>query len=155
VDDSDFLALPPHIALRVLFDCLDEETVGAIRAAPKREAPKRAKYDMQIFRSGGHMWASETDLEGLRYWHAKYLEGSKREGNQYAAKDAKRVEAIAKWIAWREWYPDAVWSGTRGDEEVVAAPPSGRPRIHARSGNGQQRQQQRAQAPEDFNPDDY
>lgn len=153
---DEFFSLPPAIALRVLFDALDEETSASLLARAKPEQPRRAKYDAQIHGSRGYQWASETDLRGLRWWHKRAVESSQREGNQYADRDKKQAANLAKWIAWREWYPDAVWSGTRGDDEVVAAPPSAKPFIHQRAQNGQRRQQQPRQLEDDsFDPDTF
>lgn len=138
--DEEFFALPPHIAVRVLFECLGDSARSAVWERPKLEAPRRAKYDAQIHGKSGFQWASETSLESLHWWHKRALD-SVAEGGDWVAKNQKQADNLAKWIAWREWYPDAAWNGTRGESEVVAAPPSGRPRIHpraARSGNGQQ-----------------
>ena len=48
----------------------------------------------------------------------------------------KNAESLARWIAWREWYPEAVWSGERNREAVVAKPPSSKPMVYARQNGG-------------------
>lgn len=133
MEKSDFLALPPSVALRVLFDCLDQDTVKALGHAEKLVAPKSPKFDRAIFRKEGVMYASETSLEGLRFWHKRSAE-SANGGGQYADKDRKNAEELARWIAWREWYPDATWSGERNRDAIVAKPPSDKPTVYPRTG---------------------
>lgn len=133
--EDDFFKLPPHIALRVLFDCLDEQTIGALTAAPKREAPRRAKYDSQVHKQAGFMWASEMDLACLKWWAERFrvkAERAAKEESQWAAREAKKVANLEKWIAWREWYPEVAWRGVRGDVDVTAEPPCEWPEIHQR-----------------------
>lgn len=133
--EDDFFKLPPHLALRVLYDCLDEQTIGAIGAAPKREAPRKARFDYAIHKQAGYSWASEMDLACLNWWAARFRTRAERaaaEGSQWAAHEAKKVATLEKWIAWREWYPDAVWRGVRGDVDVTAEPPNEWPAIHQR-----------------------
>ncbi len=130
-----FLQLPAAVAIRVLFDCLDEDTVKAIGNAEAPAAPRSPKYDQAIYRKEGVMYASETDLSGLLFWHARAVT-SAASGGQYADKDKKNAESLARWIAWREWYPDAVWSGERNREAVVAKAPSAKPIVYPRTGNG-------------------
>jgi hypothetical protein len=133
MDREAFLKLPPSMALRVLFDCLDEETVRAIGNVEAPKAPLPPKFDQIIYRSGGVMWASECDGEGLRFWHKRATESS---DPKYAESDAKKAASLARWIAWREWYPEAVWSGERNREPVVAKPPSSKPMVYARQNGG-------------------
>lgn len=135
---EEFFALPPAIALRVLYDCLDEATVAAIRDKAKPKLPLPPKYDQAIYRRDGVQWASETDLEGLLYWRKKSSE-SAAGGGQYADNDRKRAEALARWIAWRECYPEAAWSGERNRDNVTAEPPSSKPAVYPRTGGGQRR----------------
>lgn len=130
---EEFFSLPPGVALRVLFDCLDEGTAQALRNQAKPVAPKPPKYDQMIFRSGGVMFASECDLEGLRFWHKRSTEPG---DPKYADANKKRAETLARWIAWREWYPDATWSGERDRNPVVARPPSSKPTVYQRNGGG-------------------
>lgn len=134
MDRDAFLKLPPAIALRVLFDCLDEETVRAIGGVADIKPPRAPKFDRRIFRQGGIMWASELDNEGLRFWHGKAC--APPSDPKYAEANKKQAEELARWIAWREWYPDAVWSGERNNQQVTAKPPTQKPTVYPRQGNG-------------------
>jgi hypothetical protein len=135
VDRDEFLSLPPTIALRVLFDALGDETARAILDAECPQEPRRPKFDRKIFRQGGIQWASETDLEGLRFWHGKALEPPS--DPKYADANRKQAEELARWIAWREWYPTAAWSGERDGKQGLAKLPSAKPAVYPRSsGNG-------------------
>ncbi len=126
---EDFLSLPPTVALRILFDALDEETSAAVLCAELPKRPLPPKYDYTIYRQGGVQFASETAAEDLRFWHDRAAKSAAGNGD-YAARDKKNAELLARWIAWREWYPDAAWSGTRGERDVVAALPSAKPAIY-------------------------
>lgn len=146
MDRDAFLQLPPTIALRVLFDCLDEETVRAIGNVEKLSPPRPPKYDQMIFRQGGVMYASECDIEGLRFWYKRSTDGG---GDpKYADSNKRRADALARFIAWREWYPDAAWTGERDRAHVVARPPSAKPRVYQRQAtNGTPKQPNSAPAP--------
>jgi hypothetical protein len=145
---DEFLSLPPKMALRVLIDAIDDDTMRAIEAMEKPKVPPPPKYDFRIYRKDGFMWASETDSEGLRYWHKRYSESALREGNEYAAKDKKNVAEMDRWLAWRECEPSAAWSGERNRERTIAAPPSNKPMVYANQRNGQ-----RAAPPPDTSAD--
>lgn len=134
MERSDFFALPPAIAIRVLFDCLGPSVLDAIEKKEKPVEPRTPKFDRAIYRKEGVMWASETSFEGLVYWH-KRAAGSAASGSAYAEKDKKQAEELQRWIAWREWYPEAIWSGERNREAVVAKPPSAKPAVYPRSGD--------------------
>jgi len=136
---AEFLSLPPGVALRILFDALDEDTVDAIERTEMPEIPRSPKYDYMIYRQGGVQWASETDLRGLTWWRDR-AQASAAEGGKWAEKDAKNAEALNRWIAYREFYPDAPWSGERNREPVVAAAPTAKPRVYPRAGGGAPRQ---------------
>jgi len=124
VKREDFERLPLAMQVRVLARVMfDGERLEAINLG-RRPFPPR--YDMRISRSGGFQWASETDLEGLRFWHKRYRESAQK-GGQYAEKDAKRASELERWIAWREWEPETTWHGIRNNEQVAAAPPSSKP----------------------------
>lgn len=131
MDREAFFALPPAIALRVLFDCLDSETAKELARKEAPVSPKPPKYDYTIYRRDGVMFASECSLSTLRYWQKRAAE-SAASGGQYADKDRKNAESIARWIAWREWYPDQVWSGERNRDAVVALPPADKPNVYPR-----------------------
>lgn len=142
---AEFLTLPAPLQIRLLFDALDEESSRALLAQEAPKVPLPPKYDLAIYRQGGNMWASETALEGLVYWRKKYQAGADG-GGQYAEQDKKRVANIDKWIAWRELFPGESWGGKRGDEDVVAKPPSTKPTVYPRAnGNGRPRQQEQKQ----------
>jgi hypothetical protein len=97
-----------------------------------------------MFRSGGFQWASETSLEGLEFWCDKARK-SAAGGGEYAAKDAKRVKDLERWIAWREWFPTDQWQGKRNDDVVTGSPPADRPRVHQQEERGRQGGGQRSQ----------
>jgi hypothetical protein len=153
MDRADFLRLPLPLQVRLLFDALDEDTSRALLAQDKPKVPLPPKYDLAIYRQSGIMWASETALEGLQYWHKKYKAGADG-GGQYAAQDAKRVGYLDKWIAWRELFPAECWSGKRNDDDVVAKPPSTKPIVYPRANSNGQRRQTEPQT-DDVNPDEF
>ena len=141
MDRDAFFALPPAVAVRVLFDALDEDTARAIANAEAPKLPLPPKFDRKIFRQGGFMWASECDMSGLRFWHGKAIEPPS--DTKYAEANRKQAEELARWIAWRECYPDTTWSGERDGKQGVARGPSAKPKIYPRApGNGQRRERQ-------------
>lgn len=152
---DDFFSLPPGVALRVLFDSLGTEATESLLARAKPEEPRRPKYDAQLHGKTGFAWASESDLRGLRWFHNRAVESAAREGNEWAARDKKQADSLAKWIAWREWYPDAVWSGVRNDDQVVASPPTAKPKVHQRKSNGQRRAAAPPPDDDSFDPSNY
>jgi hypothetical protein len=148
--DDELLSLPPGVVLRILLNCLDEDTVGEIRRQPMPEIPRAAKYDAAIYVSGGIKWASECDLENLRYFRNRSA-ASAASGGEWADKDLKRVANLEKWIAWRSFFPDAIWSGERNNEATVAAPPSAKPRVYPRTGGAARKPPPQQEAPaEDY-----
>lgn len=140
---AELLALPPVLAIKVIYDCLDDETVAAITAKEPIKAPQQPRFDFALWGSNGNTYASECTLKQLD-WHIDRAKKSVEGGGQYAERDKKRLEKLAEWRRWRGCNPTAIWVGKRGDDEaVVAAPPSDRPKVYQRAGNaGQQRQQQ-------------
>lgn len=131
---DEFLALPPSMAFRVLLEAAPG-LVAKLEAIPVPRVPLAPKYDFQIYRKDGVTWASECDLDNLRFWRKRSQESADK-GGEYAAKDAKRVKSLDAWIAWRRVEPTAAWAGERNNEAVTAPPPSSRPRVHPRSSNG-------------------
>ena len=130
MDRSEFCGLPLPIALGLLFDAVSF-TNTHLESAPAPEKPRCPKYDLRIYRKGGYQWASETTVESLEFWHKRAAEGAES-GSQWAEKDAKTATALERWIAWRQWYPDAIWKGTRNDEEnTKAAAPHFRAEVHS------------------------
>jgi hypothetical protein len=145
VTRDEFGKLPPAMQLSVLARVVFErEALASINVGKKPFAPK---YDARMFRSGGFQWASETSIDGLRFWHAKAKESSAR-GGEYAEKDAKRAKELERWIAWREWFPTETWQGERNNHAVTGAPPADRPAIHQFEQSGRPRQQGDTQAPQ-------
>lgn len=133
---GQLLMLPPALALAVIYDCLDEATIAAIAAKEPPSVPKQPLFDLALYGRDGVSFASECDLSQLD-WHAGRAKTSAESGGQYAEKDAKKLEKLKEWRFWRAVNPTAIWVGKRGDtENVIAAPPSGRPASYARTGNG-------------------
>lgn len=126
---DEFCTLPASVALGILWDVAKLGDRLGNRDAPR--APMSPKFDAPIYRSNGIQWASETDVEGLRFWHQRYLKDAES-GGEYAAKDAKKAKAIGFWIEWRAAYPSAIWTGERFREVVTAKPPSNKPAVYAR-----------------------
>lgn len=151
---DEFLSLPPGVALRILFDALDEETVHAIDRAEKPEVPRAPKYDYTIYRQNGIQYASETDIRGLTFWRDR-AQASANGGGEWAIKDAKNAENLNRWLAWREFFPNEAWSGERNRVELVAAPPSARPRVYPRTNSGGQQQRQAPPRQQEAPTDDY
>ena len=84
------------------------------------------RYDFKIPRRNGYQFASETDLEGLKFWHGKFSVSS---SPQYAEKDQAKAKKLSYWVAYREADPYSRWKGTRGNAECVANQPSNKPTI--------------------------
>jgi hypothetical protein len=129
---DELLALPPNVAIKVLLQALAKTVPSLPQELARIDAPKTPrppKYDLRISRKGGYQWASETDLEGLRWWLNRF-EVSAAEGGQYSDKDAKRAEKLRYWVDWRECYPDTPWSGQRNDEPCKASAPVAKPAVH-------------------------
>jgi hypothetical protein len=136
---DELLALPPTLALKVLVSAmvLVSPELGKVLAATELpKVPRMPKYDMRISRKGGYQWASETDLEGLRFWFKRYTDNV-NEGGRYAEKDGKRAEKLCYWLDWREACPDTIWTGQRNDDVVTAVAPSGKPAVHEWEQRGQ------------------
>lgn len=147
---DEYLSLPVAIQLRVLFDALDEETARVIASAEKPVLPKPPKFDQMIFRNGGVMYASECDMEGLRFWHKRSVDGF---GDpKYGESNKKRADSLSRWIAYREVFPEAVWSGERDREPVVAKAPSSKPIVYPR-GNAPRRAPAPPPPEDDIDPD--
>lgn len=137
---GQLLTLPPALAIAVIYDCLDEETVRAITAKEPPAIPKQPRFDLALYGRDGVSFASECDL-GQLDWHAARAKKSAESGGQYAEKDAKKLEKLQEWRFWRAVNPTAIWVGKRGDtENVIAAPPSARPQQYARTGGSSRSQ---------------
>ena len=139
---EEYERLPPTMQLKVLGQVVLDGKPLADIAVGKRPFPP--KFDLRIGRQGGFQWASETDAEGLRFWHKRAVDGAKK-GGQWASKDAKKAKDLERWMAWREWEPRTTWRGERFNHAVVAAQPSNKPALH----QYEQRQQSSDTAPSD------
>jgi len=84
------------------------------------------RYDDKIPRKGGFMYASECDLECLRYWLERFSTSS---NPAFEERDQKRAKALSYWVKYREENPYDRWRGQRNLHEVVAAQPSNKPTI--------------------------
>jgi hypothetical protein len=120
---EEFASLPVGIALSLLFD--------AHPGLAEMEKPKPAfppKFDMRIRRKEGFMWASETDADGLKFWHDRAAKGA--DHPQYGQKNQKEAKALERWLKWRTENPQAQWTGERDHANVTAAPPASLPMVH-------------------------
>lgn len=129
---EEFLALPPGLGLKTLLTAIATAAPQVMRELQAMELPKvprSPKYDMRISRKGGYQWASETDLDGLRWWRDRFR-SSAADGGQYAEKDEKRADKLEYWVSWREACPDATWTGQRNDDVKTARPPSAKPVVY-------------------------
>ncbi len=123
---DEFTSLPLRLALGVIYDAMPKR-LGEMKAP---EIPRPPKYDGRLSRGQkGYCWMSEMLLEDLQWWHGKKLESADG-GGQYADKDRKTADTLAKWIVWRSLFPSDVWSGTRGDDRATGKPPSREPAMH-------------------------
>jgi hypothetical protein len=134
VTRDEFNALPVALQVRLLVDVLKLGDKLAGMEAPK--VARSPKFDMRISRKGGYQWASETDLDGLRWWFNRFT-ASAAEGGQYAEKDQKRADKLAYWVSWREAHPDVIWTGQRNDDVCTASAPTAKPRVHEWEPRGQ------------------
>lgn len=126
---TEFCALPLPIMLGILYDGSPKiRELAEATEAPRRQLPP--KFDLRLYRKGGHNWASEVTLESLKWWHTKALE-SVASGGEYAEKDQKKASNLERWIAWRSWEPEACWQGERNDKAVTARAPSKSPELHS------------------------
>jgi hypothetical protein len=154
VTREEYLSLPVPLQIRLLVDALDEDTFRTLLAQEKPAIPKPPRYDLAIYRSGGNSWASEHSIEGLVWWRNRYQAGADG-GGQYAEQDKKRVANLDKWIAWREVFPEACWSGKRNDDDVVARAPVDKPIVYPRPNSNGQRKPPPQQQQEDTDPDNF
>lgn len=84
------------------------------------------RYDFKISRKGGYQWASESDLEQLQFWCARF---SNPTDPRWADRDKDRARKIEYWVRFREADPYSRWKGTRGNFEVTANQPTNKPTI--------------------------
>lgn len=151
MNKEDFTCLPASVALGILWDVARLE--DRLREVQAPKPPRPPKYDAPIYRKDGIQWASETDLEGLRYWRAKYTESAAK-GGEWAAKDQKRSDALGFWIMFRAADPMTPWSGERNREQVTAKPPSAKPTVYPRDGARSESRQEEPKAAPNFDEDE-
>lgn len=120
---EEFTSLPPALALGLLYDA-----VPSLAGVEAPTAPLPPRYDLKLPKSGRCICASEMELASLE-WYLQRSRESAESGGPYAEKDAKRAESLERWVAWRKCEPTAQWSGTRGDIQVTADPPSREPTL--------------------------
>ena len=133
---AEFIMLPAPMALAALYDCLDPDTVDALKKYEAPKVPRQPRFDYALYGSSGISFASECDLAQLD-WHMARAQKSVADGGQWAERDKKKLEKLKEWRIWRLLNPSALWVGKRGDEEnTIAAPPSNRPRQYPRPNNG-------------------
>ncbi len=122
---DEFAGLPPAMALAIIAGHPSLAKFLDAQELPK--IPRTPKYDCKIFRKGGYMWASETDLEGLKFWRQRSLDSAEK-GGKYADKDTKQAERLKYFIEYRA-VSDGAISLIRGDDMVDARAPSYKPRV--------------------------
>lgn len=144
---DELFALPLGMQVRCLLTVLQDSSPEFCERLDRYQAPRAEyppKYDTRIHRRDGHMWASECDVAGLRFWHERKVQAADS-GGEWAEKDRKAADALGKFIAWREQNPGVAWQGIRGDEAVTAALPSGRPTVYPRAQRGERTPAERPQ----------
>lgn len=128
---EEFCKLPPAVALRIVWDILSVCNSEELASVPAPRVAGAPKFDTRIARKGGMVqWASETDLEGLRFW--KQRADQPASDPKYAEKNAKQAKALEYWIAYREVDPMTPWMGERDRAQVAAKPPSSKPTTYPR-----------------------
>lgn len=124
MNKEQFCALPVAIALGLIYDMARPK----LEPMPMPRVPLPPKYDGRLGKTGGFVWMSEMDINSLEWWLAKKTESSLK-GDQYAERNAKTAETLAKWVEWRKLFPNDRWNGTRGNDRVTAEPPSREPQL--------------------------
>jgi hypothetical protein len=151
VTRDEFLALPPGLALGIVYDALGRQLFEVDAPA----VPRSPKFDARQGRKGGYCWMSEMKLDSLQYWHGRAQEEACG-GGKYADKAHKSVMNLERWIAWRMAVGNEQWSGERNREQVTAQPPSDKPEIHSWDGSPQRKEPEPVGSFDDFGgaPDD-
>ncbi len=121
---EEFTSLPVGIALGILYD----QMPGRLEHMAVPKSPMSPKYDQIIRRKNGYQWASETDLESLRFFLT--LAQRPPTDEKYREKNEKNAKALSYWVAWREAEPRAVWTGERNRVPATAKPPTSKPEQH-------------------------
>lgn len=155
MDRDQFASLPLSVALGIIYDMAPQRLADT----PMPPLPRPPKYDSKFSKKRGfYAWISEMALSDLEWWYAKKRE-SQQAGTEYSERDGKTADTLERWIQWRKLFPNEQWTGVRGEDRAVGAPPSKDPRLHAwdnagRS-NGTQRNAPKSEPPpppeDDFN----
>lgn len=145
---DEFCGLPTAIALGLIYDMARAK----LEPMPMPRVPQPPRYDGRIGKTGGFVWMSEMDLSSLEWWLAKKTESSLQD-NQYAERNGKTADTLAKWVEWRKLFPNERWNGTRGDQRVTAEPPSREPKLQEWSDT--KKPVQRGSSPPPTEDDDY
>jgi hypothetical protein len=151
VTRDEYATLPPMIALGLIWDMARPK----LEPMPRPQVPSAPRYDGRLSRGTmGFLWMSEMDLGSLEWWERKKRESAEG-GGQYADRDKKGAAVLQAWIAWRKLFPHEVWSGTRGEDRVTAAPPSREPVVRpwpkrdGGPGAGNNQKKKRGPSPDD------
>jgi hypothetical protein len=143
-----FINLPLKLALSVIWDLAHAK----LERMEAPGVPREPRYDGRLGKTGGFIWMSEMDLGSLEWWLGKKTESSLQD-NQYAERNAKAADTLAKWVEWRKLFPNERWNGTRGDQRVTAEPPSREPKLQEWSDT--KKPAQRGSSPPPAEDDDY
>jgi len=123
---EEICALPAATAIGLLYECVVNGRELESMEAPR--PPQSPKFDHRIRRKDGCQWASETDLEGLRFWHNRAIQPG---DPKWADKNEKEARSLLFFIKWREANPNALWQGERNHEQFTAKPASSKPTVHS------------------------
>lgn len=124
---DEFASLPPMIALGLIYDVASQR----LKDLPMPHVPKPPLFDGRLGKGReGFVWMSEMLLRDLQWWEATKRRSAEN-GGEWAEKDLKTANTLAKWIEWRALFPSEIWSGKRGEERVTAAPPSREPKLQS------------------------
>ena len=123
---SEFVSLPSALALGLVWDLIG----GKLQTVDAPKIPLPPKFDTRVSRKGGqYVWASEMDLESLRYFHKRAVDGVAA-GGQYADRSAKEEKSLSFWVKFRECNPFSAWSGERNKQPATGAAPSNKPKLY-------------------------
>lgn len=145
---DEFCSLPAAVALGIVYDLARPK----LDAMPKPRLPLPPKFDGRLARKDGFVWISEMDLNSLEWWLGKKSEAAQRD-DQYAERNRKTADTLAKWVEWRKLFPNERWNGTRGDDRVTADAPSREPQVH--DWDNKKKPSQRGSSPPPAEDDDY
>lgn len=145
---DEFCSLPAAVALGLVYDLARPK----LEPLPKPRLPLPPKFDGRFSRKDGFVWMSEMDLNSLEWWLTK-KRVSAADGGQYAERDNKVADQLAKWVEWRKLFPNDRWNGTRGNDRVTADAPSREPALREWSRSNSKKSN--TQPPPPAEDDDY